>query len=68
MRITVKEMGFLKAVLELTNSKGKKFELIIKKTEHGHAYEDFSEWDISDDEYCFLDDQMDSYVNQMKMY
>lgn len=68
MKITVKEMGFLKAVLELTSSKGKKFELVIEKTENGHAYEDFSEWDITDDEYYFLDDQMDSYVNQMKMY
>lgn len=68
MRITVKEMGFLKAVLGLTNSKGKEFELVIEKTEHGHAYADFSEWDITDDEYYFLDDQIGSYIDQMKTY
>jgi len=68
MRITVKEMGFYKAILKLTNSVGKEFELVIEKTEHGHAYDDFSEWDITDDEYYFLDDQIGGYINQMKMY
>lgn len=67
MRIIAEELNFDKAVLNITASNGKKFTLTIEKTDYGHSYEDFDEWDITDREWDFLDGQVESYIEQMKM-
>lgn len=67
MEIYLKEMNPLEATLEITNSKGKGFTLVIERTEYGHSHEDFTEWDITDKEYYFLEDRVDNYIEEMKM-
>lgn len=37
----------------------------IKKTEYGHSYTDFTDWDITDEEYYNLEELVDDVIRKM---
>lgn len=64
MNVNVKEVSFEKSILEVETKSGVK-ELVISKTAHGHSYEDFAEWDITDNQYYELEELVDSVITKM---
>jgi len=59
MNVTVRNVSEEKTILEVQTQNGIK-ELVVKKTEHGYSYTDFSDWPISDDNYYDLEDFVDN--------
>lgn len=64
MNVKVKKLSFEQSVIEVETRSGIK-ELIINKTGVGHAYEDFAEWDITDNQYYDLEDLVDDVIKRM---
>lgn len=64
MKVVVKELNSNKCLIEVSSKSGLK-ELEILKTDMGHSYEDFAEWDITDDEYYELERLVDDLMKQM---
>lgn len=66
MKTFLKKLHFLESILEVTSANGKVYWLAISRTDHGHSYTDFTEWDITDKECFDLEDEVESIVNRMK--
>lgn len=64
MNVRVKKISFEESILEVETKSGIK-ELVINKTDLGHSYEDFAEWDITDEQYYALEDLVDDVINRM---
>lgn len=64
MNVKVKKISFEESILEVETKSGIK-QLVISKTELGHSYEDFAEWDITDEQYYALEDLVDDVINRM---
>lgn len=62
--VKVKEVSEEKSVLEVKTKSGLKT-LTISKTQFGHSYEDFSNWEISDDNYYDLEELVDKIMDRM---
>jgi hypothetical protein len=67
MKVTVKKLTKEQLLLEIETRSGNK-ELKIKKNEFGYSYTDFSEWDISDNQYYKLEELVDGIIDRMKDY
>lgn len=65
MNVKVKKVSFDESILEVYTKSGIKT-LVINKTQYGHSYEDFSEWDITDEQYYALEDLVDNVVERMR--
>lgn len=64
MNVNVKKIEKDESIIEVeTRSEVK--ELVIERTEYGHRYKDFGEWDISDNQYDDLEELVDSITDQM---
>ncbi|ARC72551.1 MULTISPECIES: hypothetical protein [Bacillus] len=64
MKVRVKELNEDKAILEVHTTSGIK-ELVVSRTQFGHSYDDFSSWDISDQNYYDLEDLVDNVIARM---
>lgn len=64
MNVKVKKVSFEESILEVETRSGVK-ELIISKTEYGHSYEDFAEWNITDNQYYELEELVDNVITKM---
>lgn len=64
MNVKVKKISFEESVLEVETRSGVK-NLVITKTELGHSYNDFAEWDITDEQYYDLEELVDNVISQM---
>ena len=64
MNVKVKKISIEESILEVETISGIK-ELVISKTKHGHSYDDFSEWDITDKQYYELEDLVGDVIARM---
>jgi hypothetical protein len=67
MKVVVKELTKEQSLLEVETKSGIK-KLKIKKTEFGHSYDDFSDWDITNNQYYKLEELVDSIIEKMEGY
>jgi hypothetical protein len=67
MKVVVKELTKEQSLLEVETKSGIK-KLKIKKTKFGHSYDDFSDWDITDNQYYKLEELVDSIIERMEGY
>jgi hypothetical protein len=67
MKVTVKKLTKEQSLLEVKTGSGIKL-LEINKTEHGYSYDDFAEWDISDNQYYKLEELVDGIIDRMQDY
>lgn len=65
MNVKVKKVSLEQSIIEVATRSGVK-ELVINKTPHGHSYNDFAEWDITDQQYYDLEELVDNVMEQMK--
>ena len=67
MKVIVKKLTKEQALLEVETGSGIKL-LEINKTVHGYSYDDFGEWDITDNQYYQLEELVDSIIDRMQGY
>lgn len=67
MRIIVKKLTKEQSLLEAETRSGIKL-LKINKTPHGYSYNDFADWDISDNQYYQLEELVDGIIDMMQGY
>lgn len=67
MKVIAKKLTKEQALLEVETGSGIKL-LEINKTAYGHSYNDFAEWDITDNQYYQLEKLVDSIINKMQGY
>lgn len=65
MNVIVKKISFDESILEVYTKNGIKT-LVVNKTQYGHSYEDFAEWDITDEQYYALEDLIDYVIDEMR--
>lgn len=65
MNVIVKKVTFDESILEVQTKSGIKT-LVVNKTQYGHSYDDFSEWDITDKQYYELEDLIDIVIDEMR--
>lgn len=63
--VKIKKVSFEESIIEVETKSGTKT-LTIEKTAVGHAYEDFTDWDISDRQYYDLEELVDSVIDRMR--
>jgi hypothetical protein len=64
MKVTIRKASDNETIIEVQTRNGIK-DLVLTKTEHGYSYKDFSDWDISDDNYYDLEDLVDNLGHKM---
>jgi len=67
MRVIVKKLTKEQSLLEVETGSGVKV-LEINKESFGYSYDDFAEWDITDNQYYQLQELVDNIINRMKGY
>jgi hypothetical protein len=65
MEVRVKKVSAEESTLEVETESGVK-DLVITKTDFGHSYEDFAEWDITDEQYYALEELVDNVIDRMR--
>lgn len=65
MEVRVKKVSAEESILEVETESGVK-DLVITKTDFGHSYEDFAEWDITDEQYYALEELVDNVIDRMR--
>lgn len=65
MEVRVKKVSAEESTLEVETESGVK-DLVITKTDFGHSYEDFAEWDITDEQYYALEELVDYVIDRMR--
>ena len=64
MKAIVKKLEEEQSIIDFHTETGVK-KLEINVTDHGYSYKDFSEWDITDDEYCKIEEIVDKIIDKM---
>jgi hypothetical protein len=67
MKVIVKKLTKEQTLLEVETRNGIKL-LDINKTAYGYSYKDFTEWDITDNQYYQLEELIDNIIDRMKGY
>ena len=65
MDVQVIELSNEQAILNVETKTEAKV-LVISKTEHGHSYDDFADWEITDKQYYDLEELVDSVIEKME--
>jgi len=65
LKATVTKLTKEKAVIEIKTSKGMNI-LVINETPHGHSYNVFAEWDITDSQYERIEELADDIMRRME--
>jgi hypothetical protein len=64
MNVTVRKVSENETIIEVQTRNGIK-DLSVTKTQFGYSYKDFTDWDISDDEYYALEDLVDNIGDKL---
>jgi hypothetical protein len=64
MKSVVKKMLQDQSIIEFHTATGTK-KLEINATTYGYSYEDFSQWNISDEEYYRIEEVVDRIIDEM---
>lgn len=67
MNVKVVKVSENESILEINTISGTKT-LTINKSQYGHSYDDFSEWDITDSQYYDLEKLVDNVIEKMSGY
>ena len=65
MKATIKKLNGLQSIIEVETKSGF-MTLEINRTQTGHSYDDFAEWDITDNQYYHLEGLVDDVIDKMK--
>lgn len=65
MNVQVIELSHEQAILNV-ETKTEIKALVINKTEHGHSYDDFAGWEITDEQYYDLEKLVDRVIEKME--
>lgn len=66
MLYTVKKLETEHSIIEFYTRNGV-MSLEINDSKYGYSYEDYSDWDISDEEYYKIENLVDSIIDQMEI-
>jgi hypothetical protein len=64
MNVTIRNVSDNETIIEVQTRNGIK-DLVLTKTTHGYSYKDFTDWDISDDNYYDLEELVDNLGRKM---
>lgn len=65
MDVKVEKITEEESVLKVKTNSGTK-KITINKLPHGYSYDDFAEWDITDEQYYALEDLVDNITEKMR--
>lgn len=65
MNVKIKKVTFEQSVIEVETRSGIKI-ISIDKTGSGHSWDDFTDWDITDQQYYDLEEVVDGVMRQME--